>query len=111
MIEKLRKRRFYPVTIGDATVHLRGLLYSEHETAEEFGEAAESWGYAIGCCLMHDDGTEWFTRMVDVKETASDFGARVLRELDLPDDTRAELIAAIVKLSQGPPKIETLAKN
>lgn len=109
VIDKLRKRRFYPVTIGGETVHIRGMVFAEHKEVESFGDSAESWGYAIGCCLLNEDGTLVVSRQAD--ESAKDFGARVLAELNLSDDTRGELIASIVKLSNGPPKIEALAKN
>ena len=45
------------------------------------------------------------------EETPQQFGWRVLKELDLPDDTKAELIQKIVKLSSGPPELEKIVKN
>lgn len=109
VIAKLRKRRFYPVDIDGEKIHLRALLDSEHKEVESFTYETESFGFAIGCCLMNEDGTPVFTRVPD--EDAKTFGARVLTELDLPDDTRSELSKAILKLQTGPPTIEALVKN
>lgn len=108
-MDKLRKRRFYPVEIEGETVHLRALIDSEHREVEPISRQTESFGFAIGCCLMNEDGTPVFTRLPD--EDATTFGERVLKELDLPDDSRAQLSNAILKLSNGPPEIGPLVKN
>ena len=109
VIAKLRKRRFYPIEIDGEKIHLRALLDSEHREVEPISQEVESFGYAIGCCLMNEDGTAVFTRATE--EDATTFGARVLKELDLPDDTRSQLSKAILKLQTGPPEIEALVKN
>jgi hypothetical protein len=107
--DRIRKRRFYPVEIAGEKVHIRGMKHSERNTAEAFRDHDESVGFAIGCCLLNDDGSEVFTRAAE--ESPKDFGGRVLKELDLPDDTKAELIQKIVKLSSGPPELEKIVKN
>ena len=109
VIAKLRKRRFYPVLIDGETIHLRALLDSEHKEVEPISQDVESFGYAIGCCLMNEDGTAVFSRNPD--EDAKTFGARVLTELDLPDDTRSDISKAILKLQSGPPDLDSAIKN
>jgi hypothetical protein len=54
VIAKLRKRRFYPVEIDGEKIHLRALLDSEHKEVEPISQDVESFGYAIGCCLISD---------------------------------------------------------
>lgn len=109
VIERLRKRRFYPITIDGETVHVRALLSSELKELLTFKDEEESFGFAVGSSLLNEDGSTAFTRSSD--ESAKEFGARVLTTLDLPTDTRAELSAKIVALSQGPKNAENLAKN
>lgn len=108
VIDKIRKRRAWPVTIEGETVLVRALLDSEEGEVKPFANDPESYGYAIGCCLLGDDGLPCLKRMPDEESKA--FGARVLTELDLPADTRAELCDRILKLATGPP-IESLKKN
>lgn len=109
VIDKLRKRRFYPVDLAGDTVHIRAMLDSELKTVSEFQNEDESVGFAIGCSLVNDDQSSVFTRQAD--ESPKQFGGRVLIEIDLPSDTKAELTSKILKLSNGPPSIEELKKN
>ena len=109
VIDRLRKRRFYPVTIDGETIHIRALLDSELKVVSEFQNEDESIGYAIGCSLVNEDQSAAFVRLGD--ESPKQFGARVLSEIDLPSDTKAELTSKILKLSNGPPSIDDLKKN
>ena len=108
VFDKIRKRRKWPVEIDGETVYVRALLESEHREVKPFENESESYGYAIGCCLLNDDGSQAIIRAPG--EAAKEFGARVLSKLDLPTDTRAELCERIVKLATGPP-LEVIAKN
>ncbi len=108
VIQHLRKRKRWPVEIDGATVYVRALLESEHREVRKFDSEPESYGFAIGCCLLNDDGTTALSR--NPGEEAKTFGARVLAELDLPLDTRAQLCDRIVRLAQVPP-VETIVKN
>lgn len=108
VIDKVRKRRRWPIELDGETVYIRAMIESEHREVKDFDSDVESYGFAIGCCLLNDDGSAAISRQSG--ESARDFGARVLRELDLPVDTRAQLCERIVKLATGPP-VETLAKN
>jgi hypothetical protein len=104
--ERLQKRRFYPIEIEGETVHVRALLQSETKRMMEFGGEPESFGFALGCCLLNDDGSPAYTANPEEGDKA--FGARVLAELDLPSDTTGELCHRIAALAKGPPD---LAKN
>lgn len=108
VIDRLRKRRAYPVSIDGETIKIRAMLESELKLASEFRDDDESIGYAIGCAVLNDDGSQVFTSNM---ETPKEFGARVLLALDLPSDTKAELTSKILKLSQGPLKPDDLKKN
>jgi hypothetical protein len=109
VIDRLRKRRFYPVEIMGEVVHIRALLDSELKTVSEFQNEDESIGFAIGCAVLNEDQLAAFTRSAE--ESPKQFGARVLAEIDLPSDTKAELTNKILKLSNGPPSAEDLKKN
>lgn len=109
VIDRLRKRRKYPVEIDGDTVHIRALLESELKIASDFRDDDESIGYAIGCAVLNDDGSQVF--VMESAESSKQFGARVLAELDMPSDTKAELTTKILKLSQGPLKPDDLKKN
>lgn len=109
VILKLKKRRFYPFEIGGETIHLRSMLSSELDHVQKFRKDDESIGYTIGCSVLNEDGSAAFIQRND--ETAKEFGGRVLLEVDLPLDTRTELVNKIIGLSNGPPSQEKLIKN
>lgn len=108
-IDRLRKRTKCPVRIGDETVYVRGLTYSEWNEIQPLREEAESNGIAIGWCLLADDGSAVFARKEG--EALKDFGARVLTELDIEVGTGLYLAAKIIKVTQEPPDIEAVIKN
>lgn len=105
----LRKRRFWPVVIDGETIHIRALLMSEIHTVDAFRDEEESVGYVLGCTLLNEDKSPAYTPSAD--ESPKQFGARVMADLDLPLDTKSELLAKISKLSDGPPKPDDLKKN
>lgn len=109
VIDRLRKRRFYPFEILGEVIHLRALLDSELKTVSEFRNEDESIGFAVGCALINEDQSPVFMKSAD--ESPKQFGARVLTEIDLPSDTKAELTSKILKLSNGPLSAEDLKKN
>jgi hypothetical protein len=47
------------------------------------------------------------------EETAKDFGARVLTDAQMPDDTRTQLVQVIFKLTTGPTpeQLKAIEKN
>lgn len=109
VIAKLKKRRKYPVTIDGETVYVRALLCSEVDELKPIANDDESVGFMIGCGLLNDDGTAAFTRQAN--EDSKAFGQRVLDELDIPTDTRSELMQKLMQLAKGPVDVEKLAKN
>lgn len=109
VVQKLRKRRAYPVAIAGETVMIRSLLNSEFDAIMEFRDENESIGAAIGYGLLNDDESPAFT--LATGENAKTFGARVLTELDVPLDTRKELSDKILKLTVEGPSVEKLEKN
>jgi hypothetical protein len=108
VIERLRKRRFYPFQIGDETQLVRALTFKEIDAAESIGNERASQGYVIGKATGNADGSPAFTQGED--EDAKVFGQRVLDELDLPTDTSAQIMAIVTKLTKGPP-LEDAIKN
>jgi len=109
VIDKLRKRRAYQVTIGDEKVTVRSLLESEIDLLNTISGDAESYGVAIGCGLLEEDGSAAFVRAAD--EDAKTFGARVLKSIDMPTDTKKELGDKIMSLTINGPSVEKLEKN
>ncbi len=109
VIDKLRKRRFYPVVIDGEAVHIRALLDSELKTVSDFQNEDESIGFAIGKSLINEDKSPVFEQIEG--EEPKEFGKRVLHAIDLPSDTKAELTSKILKLSNGPLSADDLKKN
>jgi hypothetical protein len=109
VIDKLRKRRKYPIEIDGETINIRALRDSEIDTVTEFQNDDESIGFAIGYGVLNDDGTPAFSPLDG--ESPKEFGGRVLDEIDMPSDTKAEISEKIMKLSKGPLKPDDLKKN
>lgn len=107
--ERVRKRLKYPVDLDGDIVYVRALRGSEFRTAhQELANNDAGFGYALGCGLLNDDGSQAFTR--DPGESAEAFGNRVLDELDLSLDVRSYLTDKILRLSRGD-DIEKLKKS
>tara|TARA_R110000822_G_scaffold66972_3_gene163418 strand:+ start:419 stop:763 length:345 start_codon:yes stop_codon:yes gene_type:complete len=100
VIERLQRRRHYPIDIDGDDVFVRSLTKAERGLCEPFRDDEASIGYAIGVALVSEYGAPVFTATADESPLA--FGNRVLDELQLPDDTRSQLVTAILKLSNGP---------
>jgi hypothetical protein len=111
VVDQLRKRRAYPMTIGDVIIYIRAMTEGEWVTAMAFRDDDASLGYAIGKGWVLETGEAVYSQVPD--ETAQAFGERVLTDADLPTDTRTELAQAIVRLSQAvkPKTMDSMAKN
>ena len=110
MVDRLRKRQFFPVTIGDETVHFRGLRRSEwHDCIEPIRDCEESNGVAIGLCLLNDDRTQVFTRAEG--EDIKAFGQRVLDECDMEISVCLMLANQIIRITQEPADFGAVVKN
>ena len=111
VIERLQRRRHYPIDIDGEKVFVRSMKRPEREACESFKDDEYSLGFAIGVALVSESGSPVFHQTDS--ESAREFGERVLSELDLPDDTRSQLVNAILKLSNGPTadQLAALKKN
>lgn len=119
IIQRLQRRRCYPVKIDGEDYHVRAMTIRELEILGALpGECAAGW--AIGCALVNSDRSAIFTlgTVTDPTnpaearpETNEEFARRVQDNLvDIPNDSMHELTAAIGKLNRVPDQ-ETLQKN
>lgn len=109
VIKRLQKRRAYRHQINGEEILIRSLLTSEFDLVMEIRDDGESLGAAIGFGLLNEDQSAAFTRHPD--ESVKQFGQRVLRELDLPGDTRRELSEKILSLTVSGPDVDALVKK
>ena len=101
LTEKLRKRRFYPVTIGEETVHVRRLTVDEAERVDGIENGLIKAFFMVGCCLLDESGTPAYSRNDD--ESDIQFAERVKVEgKDIPADTLADITAGIWKATKVP---------
>lgn len=111
-LEKLLRRRCYPVKIGtgdDApTVYIRALTLGEGAAVGNLDDEARVY-WTIGTALTEPDGSAAFP--VEANEAPADYAKRMTGVLaDLPNDTLAELMGAIIKLAKTPSQA-SLEKN
>lgn len=111
-LEKLLRRRCYPVKIGTdddaATVYIRALTLGEGIAVGGLDDEARVY-WTIGMALTEADGSAAFP--VEANESPTDYAKRLTSLLaGLPNDTLAELMAAIIKLAKTPSR-ESLEKN
>ena len=114
VLSKLAKRRFYPVPLGDETVHVRALTIGELGKLDSLSQTDKT-GYVFGCAVLEPDGSRAFTQRLaageQAAETDSEFSQRVLAEMEqIPTDSLAELSTAIERLGK-PVDAEKLRKN
>jgi hypothetical protein len=111
VIDRLRKRRAYPLSIDGEKVYVRAFTKSERQEFKPLANEEESYGFVMGCGLINEDGSVMFAR--EEGEEAKAFAIRVEDAAELPDDTRAQICTAIVKLSEGPTieQLKALKKN
>jgi|TARA_R110002110_G_scaffold394788_1_gene609048 hypothetical protein len=97
--------------IDGETIYIRAFTKAERKEFKPLANEEESYGYVMGCGLVNQDGSCLFPR--DEGEDAKAFAQRVEDAADLPDDTRAQICTAIVKLSEGPTidQLKALKKN
>lgn len=118
MLERLAKRRCYPVQIGDEKLFVRALTIGELDALKALpDELAAAFG--IGSGLVNDDGSQAIPRLVipakddqpESVEPNQAFAERVDMELKaVPVDSVMAITEAIRKLNTVPSQ-ETLAKN
>lgn len=109
VLDKLKKRRSYPVTIDGETVNVRSLTIGELQRMESV-EGDDKAGFVLGCALLETDGQRSFIQ--GAEESDAEFGKRVLAaSVDIPTDNLSALKDAINKLSNNIPPQETIRKN
>jgi hypothetical protein len=101
VLDRLRKRRKYPVEIAGEEVFIRAMSQDEFSRSMALQGEEESYGMAIGFGLL-DEGGESPLFVQQEGEGDKEFGRRVLDETGFPTDTRAELSEKILKLSLPP---------
>lgn len=111
IFDKIQKRACYPFTlVNGETVHIRSLTIHQLTVIEPFKYDMEANGYALGCCLVDDEGKRVFDQG---SMAAKDFGRHVLEQLDLPLDVFHPLVEQIMKVSNAPSAhaAEAITKN
>lgn len=118
MLDRLRKRRCYPVALGnDEKVYCRSLTLGELQALEHLPPDLTT-PFAIGCALVDDVGQQEIPRMIVADEstgapaeTNEAFARRALAALtDVPSDSIRLISEAINKINTAPP-VEDLVKN
>lgn len=108
VLQRLRKRRAYPVSIGEDTVYVRALTTAEVEALVKL-EGSTQIAFTLGCALVNDAGEPEFPRQSG--ESFEAFANRVLPEFaDLPQDVLTVLSQGIDKVSK-PANAEALKKS
>lgn len=108
MIDRLKKRRCYPVQIGEDTVYLRSMTLGEMDRTEKL-PYDDRTGFVLACSLIQQDGTPEFSAITG--ETDAELSGRVIAAMsDVPDDNLRAIADAIQKLRHTP-TVESIAKN
>ena len=109
IIDKLKKRKCYTITIDGEAVKLRSLTFGELSRLEGL-PSNEKPGFMLGCALLEDDSTRAFS--IADGETDAQFSKRVSDSIpDVPTDTLRAICDAVGKLAQNIPPQDTLVKN
>ncbi len=114
VLDKLAKRRFYPVSIGDQEVHVRSLTIREIKRLDAVDYDART-GLVLGFALLEPDGSPVFVQRKSADgidaETDSEFSDRVIEQLsETPMDNLAAVSQAVQRLGQ-PVDSDKLKKN
>lgn len=111
VLEKLAKRRCYPITVQNGEpVHVRALTFGELRALESLPQQL-SGGFIFGVGVVTDTGEQAIPILEG--ETHQQFAERVsdiLVDHEIPTDTLRDVNEAIIKLMKVPP-VEDIAKN
>lgn len=108
VVERIRKRAFYPLTlVNGETIHLRALTNNQLTSARAFNEKESSIGYAIGCALLEDSGDPVF--VPEDAESPEQFGERVMSAIELGRDVQQQIVAKIFEITNEPDKVKANA--
>lgn len=109
IIDRLKKRRCYPIPIGDDRIHLRALTIDELKTVDTLPPEL-AVPFAIGSALVTDAGQSELPRLPE--EPSQAYAERIVDSLkDTPLDTINAIRDGIKKLNSEPPPVEDLVKN
>lgn len=109
VIDKLKKRRSYPITIDGETFHIRAMTLGEMKRMESIDQE-KAVGFMLGSALVEPDTTRSFPQAEG--ETDEAFADRVAETLaDTPSDTIRAIGDRVQKLNHSMPSQESLAKN
>jgi hypothetical protein len=109
VLEKIQRRRFFPVEVDGETVHLKSLGFQDALAIDSLADNGDKVLYALGCSLLEEDGVPAIKR--GDGESVQQYVARV-RELtvDMPPSIGKQLSEAITKITKTP-SLDTIAKN
>lgn len=108
VLDRLRKRRCYPVPEAGEGIFVRSLTRGELIRLGAL-EGDDKTDFVIGCVLVTQAGEPVFPKHSD--ETDAEFCARVKAAfLDVDTETVAQISAAVGRIGKVPPP-ETLVKN
>lgn len=108
LLERLNKRRFYPVKVAGETVHIRLLTDAESREIASLKDELQN-AYALGLSLCESEKEPAFPR--GVGETPEAYAIRMADLLkDMPQDNVRELQEAYTRLAKVP-SLDNLAKN
>ncbi len=101
MLGKLKKRRCYPVDLGDGDqVHCRAMTIGELKDVDPLAKDLKT-PFIMGRGIVNSDGSEQFPRKPD--ETPEQYANRMQTELaDVSTETIAAISAAIGKIGKVP---------
>jgi hypothetical protein len=96
MLDKLKRRRVFPVQIGDETVFVSAMSKADITRLQNAADAPAE--LILGLSLVDEKGQPEFTLLEGESDT--DFGKRIAElTADVPEITKSEIYAAVRKVS------------
>jgi hypothetical protein len=110
VLDRLKKKRGYPVVVDGQTFHVRSLTIGEFKRYANVKDDAKT-GFVIGCALCCDEnGDQEFPKLTPA-ESDVEWAARVLDELeDVPSENIRAISDGVAALSKTP-SASAVAKN
>lgn len=109
VLDRLKKKRGYPVDIDGETYYVRSLTVGELKRLEAVPPAQKT-GFVVGCALCTEaSGIAEFPQ--SDSESDVDWSNRVMEAIsEVPTETIRALSDGVANISKTP-KVETVAKN
>lgn len=108
ILDRIKKRRCYPVEIAGGTVYVRALTRGELERVNKLPDELKT-DFMIGCVLVEESGESVIPR--NDGESDEEFCRRVAgHTADTDSETVSTILGAVSKIGKTPPA-ETLAGN